>query len=520
MIRSVPEEIQPIRLSTALPSIAFAAVLTTGLWFGIAIGETPAAKLPPAGTLPIAVPDTLSDTLPEEGLEDTLGTGETDAPVVPREPSTDMGTSDRQDRNEREAETLEEDTVSQSAPEPDSQPEPATAGTISSPPRPASVMAAPAEPELNRFGAFKARERMVLFRSPGLPAPGPDTAAWPMTLRLGGMVHFKGLYHDMFSASDDDKDLSFMMGRAAIELDAGFADRFGFFLGLRSDSLVPNATFRDAYLFARVAPGLHLRAGKFMRPVSPIAITHDDELPVIERGRLYFGFLSETLGYLGRDLGVAIRWQPPLAQVPVEVEVGLFNGAQSPFSSQGYAQQEEVVRDAGFKGKDATFRIRLAPLASLMLEAGVSTKGVDKPVTSENFDLAVSTAYLAGAGFRMGGFGLALEAAYGQNHMGSDRRIVEATSTDFLAFYAMPSWRVDYPAGRAMELVFQLQGLDPDISDTGLNDGTMAYTVLANAFFNRHMSLQLSYGVEQPITAVTSEDRLIHNAEALWRFRF
>jgi hypothetical protein len=153
----------------------------------------------------------------------------------------------------------------------------------------------------------------------------------------------------------------------------------------------------------------------------------------------------------------------------------------------------------------------------------VATKAAEDTSDADNFAYHVNTGYQVGADLGLGRLRLLGEAAWGDNHGGSDARIISGSSL-FFAFYGMAVWHEDYSRGRYSEMVLKMEGLDPDFEpgsgDGAANDGTFRYTVGCNYGLTPAVSLLVNYGLTQPITKIPGEDELTHDLVALWRMNF
>lgn len=339
-------------------------------------------------------------------------------------------------------------------------------------------------------------------------------------LALSGTVQLKGFYHDFASDQDSDKRLSLQLRRFKLGLEGAVTEHVGFRGEFQMDGANHAFGTDDAYLWWRANDIVGVKGGKLKRPFSQEALQSSSSLYTVERGELYHNFLANTTGYAYYDLGLLAYGGFAEDGVRVGYEVGVFNGKQS---ENGYAGQQDVKTDAGFFAKDMAARLTVSPVRALKLEAAVSTKSADDKSDKSSFAYAVNTAYEIGADLTLGHLRLLGEVSLGDNHQGKDSLIISGSS-EFFAFYAMGAWHEDYRGGRASELVLKMEGLDPDFGwKTGSgkpNDGKFRYTLGCNYFFTPAISVLADYGLLQPITKDTSQDRLIHSLDLMWRIRF
>jgi len=339
-------------------------------------------------------------------------------------------------------------------------------------------------------------------------------------LALSGTIQLKAFYHDFASDRDADKHLSLQLRRFKLGLEGAVTEHVGF----RGEFLMDGANQAfgtdDAYLWWRASDIVGVKGGKLKRPFSQEALQSSGSLYTVERGELYHNFLANTTGYAYYDLGLLAYGGFAEDGVQVGYEVGVFNGKQS---ENGYAGQQDVKTDAGFFAKDLAARLTVSPFRALKLEAAVSTKAAEDKSDKNDFVYAVNTAYEIGADLTLGHLRLLGEVSTGDNHQGKDSLIISGSS-EFFAFYAMGAWHEDYRGGRASELVLKMEGLDPDFGwKTGSgkpNDGKFRYTAGCNYFFTPAISVLADYGLLQPITKDSSQDRLIHSLDVMWRISF
>lgn len=402
-------------------------------------------------------------------------------------------------------------------------PDTATARDGQAAPGPAVPAPAPVEaalPVLPVPGPAKSDSDRARASEEPVPAEAPGLSS----LKVGGTFQLKAFSHDVLADADADKSQGLDLRRARVDLSGGLGESFaweGQFL-LEGDGA--RLGTEDVFLAWKAGKLFGIKGGKLMRPFSQEAMQSSKSLYTVERGVLYQRFLSDVTGYSSRDLGLVFHGGFVDEDVPVSYEVGLFNGKQSG-AGEGYADQHHQDVDAGFKAKDLVFRLVAEPFELLRAEAAVSTKAAEDRSDPENFAYHVNTAYQVGMDFRYGPLRILGEAAWGDNHQGSDARIVSGSSL-FFAFYGAAAWREDYSRGRASELVLKLEGLDPDFEfdsrgeDDSPNDGRLFYTLGCNWFFTPRVSVLANYGVLQPLSKVPGEDVLVHNLDALWRMSF
>jgi hypothetical protein len=355
------------------------------------------------------------------------------------------------------------------------------------------------------------------------PDPALAEAPYLSDLRVGGTFQLTAFHRDLTAARDADKSLSFDLRRARIDLSGKLGRQFAFEAQIRAEADERTFGADAVYLAWKWNEFFGIRGGKLKRPFSQEALQSSKSLFTIERGSLYQDFLAVANGYSSYDLGLVFDGGFVDEDVPVTYQFGVFNGKQSADPSEGYANQHYQGTDEGLQAKDFVFRVAADPFTLLKVEAAVSTKAAEDMGDPANFEYHVNTAYQVGADFHYGRFRLLGEAAWGDNHHGTDARIVSG-STLFFAFYGAAVWHEDYSGGRASELVAKVEGVDPDFEpgsgEGSANDGKLLYTLGTNYFFTPRASVLVNYSILHPITKVTGEDELTHDLAAMWRLSF
>ena len=355
------------------------------------------------------------------------------------------------------------------------------------------------------------------------PVPLEIRNAYLSRLDLSGTVQLKAFYHNMSADKDVDKKLSMQLRRFEFGLEGAFNEHTGFKGMLLMDGANKAFGVNDAYLFYKLNDLVGFKGGKLRRPFSQEALQSARGLYTIERGELYFDFLTATTGYAYYDLGAIAYGGFEEDGMTLGYELGVFNGKQNDDPAKDYSGQQDEKTDKGLKAKDVVFRLNAAPFKALKVEAAVSTKAAENTADPAEFAFAVNTAYEVGADFHYDKLRLLGEAAWGDNHKKQDSKIIDG-SVLFFTFYTTAVWREDYSRGRASELVLKLEGLDPDFEpgsgEGAPNDGKLRYTLGCNYFFTPAISVLANYGVLQPITKVSGEDKLVQDLDLMWRMSF
>ncbi len=358
-----------------------------------------------------------------------------------------------------------------------------------------------------------------------LPSPKAIALRVPLLskLDLGGTVQLKGFYHNLSSDRDADKRLSLNVRRFKVDLDGAVDKHFGFKGGMLMDGNNKNFGVDDAYLYYTVNELVGFKGGKLRRPFSQEALQSSKSLYTVERGELYHNFLANVTGYAYFDVGIMAYGGFVDEGHAVGYEVGVFNGKQNNDTTKDYSGQQYETTDKGFLAKDAVMRITATPFALCKIEAAVSTKAADDTSNAANFTYHVNTAYEVGFSYIDKHLRLLGEVSWGDNQNKLDAHIINGGSL-FFAFYTTGVWHSDYSLGRASELVFKLEGLDPDF-EPGKgkgkpNDGKLRYTLGTNYFFTPRVSLLANYGILQPITKVIGEGDLVHSLDVLVRLTY
>jgi hypothetical protein len=394
------------------------------------------------------------------------------------------------------------------------------------PAAPAPAAAAPA-PERNPAGdslAAAVPSRPAPDTVMKLPSdPALAEAPYLSDFRVGGTFQLKAFHNDLTSGRDADKSLSFDLRRARLDFSGKLGRQFGFEAQVRVEADDRALGADEVYLEWTWNEFFGIRGGKLKRPFSQEALQSSKSLFTVERGTLYQAFLADVNGYSSYDLGLVFDGGFVDEDVPVTYQFGVFNGKQSDDPSEGYADQHYQGTDEGLQAKDFVFRVAAEPFPLLKVEAAVATKAAEDMGDPANFEYHMNSAYQVGADFHYGRFRLLGEAAWGDNHHGTDARIVSG-STLFFAFYGAAVWHEDYSGGRASELVAKVEGVDPDFEpgsgEGTANDGKLRYTLGTNYFFTPRASVLVNYSILHPVTEVAGEDELTHDLAALWRLSF
>lgn len=209
------------------------------------------------------------------------------------------------------SDTPEESEAPVEAPPPAPAPEPATAPVV----EPAPV----ATPDV-----------VVPEPPPPIAAPeavgyhfGYDNGFFLQTPDQNNRLRIRGLVHPRFAllaAGPDPKTwtASFAVQRAQIELVGNvFTRALGF--TLKTEFGLGEAFMKDAFLDARIADGMLIRAGLWKRPFSRQQLTADWRMAFIDRA------ITDAAFGAGRDIGIAL--QADVDRNPTfEWNVGIFSG--------------------------------------------------------------------------------------------------------------------------------------------------------------------------------------------------
>ncbi len=353
--------------------------------------------------------------------------------------------------------------------------------------------------------------------APGVELKSPLLAK----LTLGGTVQLKGYYHNVSASRDADKSLSWQLRRLKLDMDGTTDGHFGFRGEFLLDGDNKDLGVDAGFLYWAYNDMFGIKGGKMKRPFSQEALASSGSLLTVERGSLYNAFLVNTVGHAGQDLGLMAYGGFVDDGRSVGYSMGIFNGKQSNDGTKGYAGQQYQGTDLGFKAKDVALRVNAVPMKGLNVEAAVSSKAADDMKDPNSYGYNVNTAYEVGLDYTCKHLRLLGEAAWGDNQHGVDSLIIKG-STQFFAFYAAAVWHEDYKNGRASEVIFKVEGLDPDVSNAkdASNDGKLRYTLGCNYFFTPRASILADYGVLQPFTLAVGEDKLTHDFDVMWRLSF
>jgi hypothetical protein len=235
---------------------------------------------------------------------------------------------------------------------------------------------------------------------------------------------------------------------------------------------------KDMWVNLDLAPALQVRAGRFKRPFSVIALTGYAQLVTVERGVRIRGLSSGDVGeeydllsrsgYLGWDVGVAAHGDLGAA---VRYTVGAFNGG-----------------DASSGPRAAAARVSLAPVASRPLRLSAAVSRQDVPgATGVAWEGDVEW-----GAFRRPGLRLLAELMAGANLAAS------AGSPGMRGVQVAAAWYLPMNRSRVdgLELAGRMSYGDPDIGVDG-DDGWLLTPGLAVYFFQRDR-VQVNWDVYVP----------------------
>ena len=240
----------------------------------------------------------------------------------------------------------------------------------------------------------------------------------------------------------------------------------------------------DVYAQIKLAKPLVIRAGRFKRPISPIALESAWSLPIIERGLLsdnvVIGDFSVPLNLGGRSEGVMASARSRSGVRP-EVHVGLFN-ARLPNRAGGGAE----IADLGDNLlRDLYSRVAIEPIEGFAVGASVAvvtrarTVARLKSGVTGSLDLSVKTRR----------FRAWLEAFGGRTTMFDG---AEATGS-LLALRLLLAPRFDKPIEhiRRLEPFVIFSALDP--TDKSDNNRALEFGVGIAVWFRKVLRLQADF---------------------------
>ncbi len=350
-----------------------------------------------------------------------------------------------------------------------------------------------------------------------------NTKRETQTLHFGGYLQFRIDYENITIDIDSARQLGMSLSSATFDILGDLPADMGFQLSPRLEAHRRELGLERAFIFWSPQALFNLRAGVMSLPFSQEGVLSDRDLLTLNKGSLYYRFLSESCGFTGEDIGVAINGgkmlQSGTFMLPFSYDFGIYNGGYQSFGS------EESENDPAYLGKPNTFRsksihamISISPTESLTLQGAVAQRIAEKfENAGKDGQLFFAPAAEAGFEFRLNHLELSGELASGKNAKGSDATIFNH-APNFFAFYGMSAWHEEYSNGRASDTWLKIEGIDADMKKP--NDGKYLYSAGINYFLSTNSLFQIAYSILHPITEVEGEGELEHNLSMQWRLLF
>ncbi|MFA6111485.1 MAG: porin [Candidatus Latescibacterota bacterium] len=324
------------------------------------------------------------------------------------------------------------------------------------------------------------------------------------TLTIGGYVQTRWQYTDQDNALPNN---TFRIRRARLKVQAQVTPQIK--PTVEVDIVPTSVVLKDVFIDYLVSPRgfFTVRMGHWKKPFSREELRSSSALLLVDRGRLSDQFGPSNLAYQERDLGVAVLGDLYEAEIPLEYQLGIFNGTGA-----------NTATDADSR-KSIVGRVETIPVAGLSIGANLNLadRGINRAEGAAdtlaypgNENHLWTNAFGIDAKFQKRGLVLEGEYRVGDNWRGSalpatasaNVRSKTAVKDDvtlsgvyLTAVYKMP---VVLPPLVAVEPGFRFETYDPN-TDVD-KDGSTLFTPYLGLYLNETAGtrLQLNAVIDKP----------------------